>query len=124
MLKIIYIGMGGFIGAVLRYWISGITYDKFGISFPYGTFVVNITGAFILGLFIALTENRFILHPSLKVAITIGILGAFTTFSTFCYETVALIQTGNFVKAFLNIVLSVLIGLIAILAGIKTGNYI
>ena len=124
MIKILYIGIGGFVGAILRYWISGITYNKFGIAFPYGTFVVNVIGAFILGLLITLTESRFIIHPTLKVAITIGILGAFTTFSTFCYETVALLQTGDFLKAFLNIFLSLLFGIAAILAGIKIGNYI
>ncbi len=124
MIKILYIGIGGFIGAVLRYWLSGITYDKFGTAFPYGTFVVNIIGAFILGLLITLTESRFVMHPTLKVAITIGILGAFTTFSTFCYETVALLQTGDFFKAFLNIFFSLLFGIVAILAGIKIGNYI
>ena len=124
MIKILFIGIGGFIGAVMRYWISGITYDKFGISFPYGTFAVNIIGAFILGLLITLSETRFILHPNLKIALTVGILGAFTTFSTFCYETVALMQTGDFYKAFLNIFLSLLVGIIAVLLGIKAGSYI
>lgn len=124
MEKILFIGSGGFIGAVMRYWISGWVYEKWGTAYPYGTFVVNIAGAFLLGLIMSATEEHLVLPAHIKMAVTVGILGAFTTFSTFCYESMMLIQEGNVLRAFLNIAVSLLVGLVFVFVGIKAGKLI
>lgn len=121
MIKLLAIGIGGFIGALLRYGISGWVYSFSESGFPSGTLVVNIIGAFILGLVAGLAE-RHIMHPNLKLFLTIGVLGAFTTFSTFSYETIMLLQVSSYLKAFLNVSLSVLFGLAAAFLGLAAGK--
>jgi CrcB protein len=93
---------------VLRYWLSGAVYRYFAPTFPVGTLVVNVTGCLIIGLFMALFEERFLVQPLLRVFLTIGVLGGFTTFSTFSYETIALLRDGSVMFASLNILLSVI----------------
>jgi len=124
MQKILFVGIGGFVGAVLRYFVSGLVYEKWGTSFPYGTLVVNITGSFILGFAMSITNEHLFISPNLKLTLTVGILGAFTTFSTFCYESITLIQMGNNLRALLNIFISVLLGLTFVFIGIKTGKLV
>lgn len=121
MTKILAIGMGGFVGALLRYTISGWIYSFSDSNFPSGTLAVNIIGAFILGLVVGLAE-RYIMHPNLKLFLTIGVLGAFTIFSTFSYETIMLLQVSSYLKAFLNVSLSVLFGLAAAFLGLAAGK--
>ncbi|RMI03600.1 MAG: fluoride efflux transporter CrcB [Calditrichaeota bacterium] len=123
MIKILAIGAGGFAGAILRYWISGWVYAFTQSDFPIGTLVVNAAGSFLLGLFMGYSE-QLILSPTLKAMITIGLLGAFTTFSTFSYETVMLLRVGAPMKAFLNIVLSILLGLTLAFVGLVVGKNI
>ena len=124
MFKILAIGLGGFIGAIMRYGISGWVYEKVGENFPHGTLVVNLVGSLILGFFMALSESRIQINPVLKVSVTIGVLGALTTFSTFSYETFSLLQMGQVQKAFINISVSVLLGLLAIWLGIIAAKFI
>ena len=124
MFKILAIGLGGFIGAIMRYGISGWVYEKVGENFPHGTLVVNLIGSLILGFFMALSESRIQINPVLKVTITIGVLGALTTFSTFSYETFSLLQMGQVQRAFINISVSVLLGLLAIWLGIIAAKFI
>ncbi len=118
MFNLLFIGIGGFIGAVARYLLSGLFYNILGDRFPYGTFAVNIIGCLLLGFFLTLTEGKFIISPQVRSFIVIGILGAFTTFSTFSYETFALLQSGLYSSAILNIFLSVIISLAAVWGGI------
>ncbi len=118
MFNLLLIGIGGFIGAVARYLLSGLFYNIFGDRFPYGTFAVNIIGCLLLGFFLTLTEGKFIISPQVRSFFAIGILGAFTTFSTFSYETFALLQSGLYSSAILNIILSVIISLAAVWGGI------
>ena len=118
MINLLLIGVGGFIGAVLRYIISGFFYDFYGDKFPYGTLAVNIIGCFVLGFFITLAEGKFIISPQMRSFVAIGLLGAFTTFSTFSFETLALLQNELYTSAFLNIFISVLAGIFAVWAGI------
>lgn len=118
MMNFVIIGLGGFIGAVLRYIISGIFYDYYGDKFPYGTLAVNIIGCFFLGFFITIAEGKFIVSPQMRSFIAIGLLGAFTTFSTFSFETLVLLQEELYVSAFLNILISVIVGLFAVWLGI------
>lgn len=124
MENIIIIGLGGFIGAVLRYQVSGWAYQAMGTDFPYGTLVVNIAGSFVLGLFLTLAEGKFMVSPVMRSFIAIGILGAFTTFSTFSFETVQLMQSGSYISAVLNIVLSLALGIPAVMGGILIAKFI
>ncbi len=123
MMKLFSIGMGGFFGAVLRYWISGWVYSFYRTDFPLGTMVVNIVGSFALGLIIGLTEHH-ILNPNIRLFMTIGLMGAFTTFSTFSYETIMLLQVNSYGKALLNIGISLFAGLLAALVGLFLGRLV
>ena len=100
--------LGGGIGAAARYWLSGLIHERLGSGFPYGTLVVNIMGCFIIGLVMGSMQERFLSHPSLRLFLTIGILGGFTTFSSFSYETIAMLKDGEIAFASLNILASVL----------------
>jgi len=121
MREILWVGIGGFIGANARYllgvWIGG----RMGGSFPYGTFVINVTGSFILGLIMGLVESRA-LSPIVRLATGVGFVGAYTTFSTFTYETIRLIEGGSWLLAGLNIGGSLLVGLAAVILGLATGR--
>lgn len=114
--------IGGGIGAVLRYWLSGVVPRYLGSSFPYGILTVNIVGCFFIGFLMALLNERFLMDPSLRIFLTIGILGGFTTFSTFSYETFAMIHESEFLKAGLYVVLSVLLSLSATYVGSILGK--
>ena len=124
MLNLIIIGIGGFIGAILRYIISGFFYDLYGDKFPYGTLAVNLIGCFALGFFITMAEGKFIISPQMRSFAAIGLLGAFTTFSTFSFETLALLQNELYTSAFFNILISVIVGLIAVWAGMVLAKLI
>lgn len=99
--------VGGGIGASARYWIQGLVHQKWGTDFPTGTLLVNIAGCFLIGFLMSTLEDRFVLYPSLRIFLTIGILGGFTTFSTFSFETMAMLRDGEVFYATANIFLSV-----------------
>lgn len=117
MIRMLTLGIGGFLGAVGRYWLSGIVYRLLGSNFPYGTLFVNVLGCFLLGLSASLTEERFLVGPTMRAFLNIGLLGAFTTFSTFSYETVELLRIGNHLPAMANVAVSLLTGLAAVYIG-------
>ncbi len=99
--------MGGALGAVLRYSISSGIYHWFGRSFPYGTLVVNLLGSLAIGLLSILLLEKFNVSQDLRLGIVVGVLGALTTFSTFSWDTLHLIEQGFIEKAFLNVLLNV-----------------
>jgi len=111
-----YVALGGALGALARYGISGWVYDRMGESFPWGTLVVNLLGCLVLGVAIRWLQVTAV-APGVRPFLTIGLLGAFTTFSTFSYETVALLQEGQWLRAGLYVGGSVALGLIAMMAG-------
>jgi CrcB protein len=88
--------VGGGIGASARYYLSGAVYRWLPANFPYGNLAVNIIGCFVIGILMTSLEERFIVTPALRVFLTVGILGGFTTFSSFSYETVSLIRDGRY----------------------------
>ena len=94
------------------------------MAFPFGTFVINITGSFILGLFMTLATERYVLPPAVRLMVPIGFVGAYTTFSAFEYETFALMRTGSFLMALLNVVLSVVAGFVAVYLGARLGRFL
>lgn len=95
-----------------------------GTRFPYGTFVINISGSFLIGLILTLLAEKTQWGPNWRYLIPIGFIGAYTTFSTFEYETLRTVQDGQFLIAFLNITLSVVLGFAAVWAGVAAGRAI
>ncbi len=114
----------GAFGCLTRYLISGWVYAALGRSFPYGTFVVNILGAFIIGLLMEFGIRSTLIPPTLRMGITVGFLGGLTTFSTFSYETFRLLEEGDFITASTNVMLSVLVCLLFTWMGITTARYL
>ena len=101
---ILFIGLGGFIGANLRYLI-GVYINKYSHEMT-GTLIVNITGSFLIALFYGYISQKYVVNDSLKYFFPIGLLGSYTTFSTFSYTTLILINEGNYIRAGMNISLS------------------
>ncbi|MFZ1081308.1 MAG: fluoride efflux transporter CrcB [Candidatus Kryptoniota bacterium] len=116
--------IGGGIGAVFRYLLAGWIYRVIGTDFPYGTLVVNVLGCFVIGLFLMMAENRFLISPSVRTFIAVGIIGGFTTFSTFNFETLELLKNGTFALGLLNIGASIVLGLSATWVGAIIGRII
>lgn len=112
------VAFGGALGAVARFWIGNLVHERFPTSFPLGTLIINVTGSFIVGFFLTLVSERVNLHPHWRLAVAVGFVGAYTTFSTFEYETFKLLEAGSPAAAFLNVVVSLLLGFAAVWAGI------
>ncbi len=124
MEKFLIISAGAVLGANARYLISDWAARKLSVGFPYGTFIINLTGSLLIGLFLTLATERFVVDPRLRLFITIGFLGAYTTFSTYAYESFTLIYQGQWLAGMLNLLGSVLLGVAAVGAGIFLGKLI
>lgn len=112
------VGSGGFIGAVMRYGLSGLVHKKIPLStFPYGTLVVNLVGCFAIGLLIGMLESRQMFGPGFRRFMLIGLIGGFTTYSTFGYETFALLRSAEVLRAIANVSLHVVLGVALVFAG-------
>ncbi len=118
MLEIISVAVGGGMGATARYLISSWAVARFGAEFPYGTLMVNIAGCFIIGAFMTIATERLIVSPYWRLFITVGFVGGLTTFSSFSYETMHLLQEADTIRAAYNIGLNMLVGFIATWLGI------
>jgi CrcB protein len=116
------VGAGGFFGAISRYviddWVSGLT----GGRFPWGTLVINLSGSFVLGLLFALTVERAALPSTIRAPILVGFIGAYTTFSTLTLESWRLVEDGSWALAIGNLGGSMLLGLVAVVAGLTLGR--
>ncbi|KIH76461.1 camphor resistance protein CrcB [Geoalkalibacter ferrihydriticus] len=108
-MKLFYIALFGACGCVARYWVSLRVYALAGVGLPYGTLSVNILGSFLLGLLMEIEWRSGFLSADLRTGLAVGFLGGFTTFSTFSYETLRLLEKGNLVQAGANIVLNVVV---------------
>jgi CrcB protein len=120
--KYLLVGIGGFLGANARYLLGSWIAQRYGTSFPYGTLVINVSGSFIIGFFLVLISERFVLHPNWRLFFAVGFLGAYTTFSTFSFESLALIQGGSWLLGLANVIGSVLLGLVAALIGMAVAR--
>ncbi|MDD2581152.1 MAG: fluoride efflux transporter CrcB [Desulfuromonadaceae bacterium] len=107
-------------GGLTRYYLSGWIYSLLGRAFPYGTFAVNIIGAYLIGLIMELGLRSTVIPDTLRLGLTVGFLGGLTTFSTFSYETLSLLEDGQFFVAFANIMASVAACLLFTWLGIVT----
>lgn len=112
------IAAGGALGAVARYWMSSGVHAVLGRDFPYGTLLVNVSGSMLMGVMFVFLNERMDVPVEWRASILIGLLGAFTTFSTFSMETLNLLETGEHVKAGLNVLASVLLCLLACWTGV------
>jgi fluoride exporter len=122
--KILLSGLGGFIGSALRYCISLMAYRVFGQTFPYGTLFVNVLGCLLIGFVMAIFEDRFVFSANSRIFITIGILGGFTTFSSFSYETIVLLREGSYLLGTANVLLNVFLCLGVTVIGLIIGKLV
>jgi CrcB protein len=120
--QVLVIAAGGAAGAVLRYWVSSGVYALAGRDFPYGTLVVNVLGSLVMGLLFVFLVERMDVDPLWRAGLLIGLLGAFTTFSTFSMETLALLEQGEAARALANVGLSVLLCVAAAWLGVLLGR--
>jgi CrcB protein len=122
MIKYLMIATGGAVGSMLRFWVGGSVSDRLGSRFPYGTFAVNCTGSFLIGLIITLIAERANVNPNWRYLIGVGFIGGYTTFSAFEFETFQSMQEGKMLVASLNVILSVTVGLICVWLGFEAAR--
>ncbi|MFZ2361067.1 MAG: fluoride efflux transporter CrcB [Anaerolineae bacterium] len=112
------IGAGAFIGANLRYLVQTWSAARFGPDWPAGTLLVNVSGSFVLAFFVTLTTTRLIVSPNTRLFVTVGLLGGYTTFSSYMVETLNLMQTGRWMPTLFYFLGNVVLGLIAAILGV------
>jgi CrcB protein len=118
MTEIALVAIGGGIGATARYLISLLAADRFGVSFPYGTLIVNLVGCLIIGAFMTAATERFVASPHWRLFVTVGFTGGLTTFSSFSYETFSLLGEGDVFLALSNVLLNMILAFLATWMGI------
>ncbi len=123
MQRLLWISLGGAIGTGARYLVGGWAMKLFGSGFPYGTFAVNLLGSFLLAVLMYLGTNTEWMSPTLRMAVTTGMMGGFTTYSTFSYETMSYMHDGAWSMGLLNIAVTVLVCLGASFLGLAVGRY-
>lgn len=114
--------MGGFVGANARYLLDVWVTNRWPSFFPWGTFAINLSGSFILGFFMAFALERPWMNPQARLLFAVGFVGAYTTFSTYAYQSLRLVQGGEIALAALYIIGSVVLGLVAVFAGVALGS--
>ena len=114
---ILFIGTGGFLGTVARFLISKFSQQMFQTTFPLGTMIVNLTGCFLLGVIYGLMERGEVFSSDVRLFLTVGFCGGFTTFSTFAFENANMLRDGNLTQVAFYTGISVLLGIAALIAG-------
>lgn len=120
--KFIMLGIGGAAGTLARYGLSGLVQRLIGTSFPIGTFAVNMLGCLFFGALWSYFENRIGLGSELRLMVLTGFMGAFTTFSTYMFETATLVQPAQYFMAGLNVIGQSVLGLVLVFAGLALGR--
>ena len=118
MQKYFFIALGGSLGSLARYWVGSTVAGRMGTRFPFGTFVINITACIIIGFSLAFLARRTELNPAWRFLVPVGFIGAYSTFSTFEWETYSNLQAGAFLIAGLYVILSLLLGLVGVWFGV------
>ena len=116
------ITFGAIVGANARYLVGSLVAQHLGAEFPYGTLLINVSGSFLIGLFLALVSNRFQVDPLWRLGVVTGLLGSYTTFSAYTYETAELLRTGAYLAGLVYLLGSVVAGLVAVFAGLALGE--
>ena len=124
MVKLFAVALGGSIGAATRYLVSTWAAERFGSDFPYGTLIVNVVGCFIIGACLVLVTERVIANPYWRLIVAVGFLGGLTTFSSFGYETLKMVEDSQLLWAAYNIMANVLFGLLATWLGMTAARAI
>lgn len=122
-MRILWLAVAGAIGTLLRYWFGGFVQRAYGGVFPWGTFAVNMAGCFLFGLVWTMAEERLVISGGARTVLLIGFMGAFTTFSTFMFETGELLRDSQTLVAILNIALQNVCGIIFLFLGIVAGRF-
>jgi len=117
-MQLFYIGVFGALGCLARYFVSGWTYGLLGRGLPYGTLAVNVFGSFLLGLIMEGSLRSSLLSPEVRMGLTVGFMGGFTTFSTFSFETCRLLEEGSLLQAGVNVLLNVVVCIVFAALGI------
>lgn len=117
MQRLLYVGIGGFIGALLRYTISMQSSKFLGTTFPYGTLIANIIGGILIGIVMEVGLTSQVISPNLRLFLTSGVIGSLTVFSTFSYETITLFNDGSYVLASLNAFLNLFLSFLGVIVG-------
>ncbi len=123
-IKILYIALAGAAGTLCRYWLGGFVQKSFNMAFPLGTAVVNMAGCLVFGILWAIFENRLAVSGQMRIIVFIGFFGAFTTFSSFMFETIQLLDESQWLWAIGNIIMQNILGLICILIGLAIGRLV
>lgn len=123
-LKLLYLGLAGAAGTLARYGLSGLVARSVGTTFPWGTAAVNLVGCLFFGLLWAFFEDRLAVSGQVRMILFVGFFGAFTTFSTFAFETCQLLDDSQWVWAAGNFLLQTMVGLIAVMAGLTVGKWL
>lgn len=118
---VVLVGIGGALGAIARYWVNGLAVTHFGSSLM-GTFFANASGSFVLGFLVGILSSNPTWAPETRIFLAVGFLGSYTTFSTLTVATVQLLQKGDVSTAAINLVTSVVVGLIAAITGLLIGK--
>ncbi len=125
LVQLALVGCGGFLGSAARFALGGVVQRWFPMStFPWGTLTVNVVGCLVIGVLGGLMELRQVLGPSQRIFLLIGVLGGFTTFSTFAYETLGLVHGAEFARALVNAGAHLLLGLVAVWVGYVGAQYL
>lgn len=122
MEKYLWISLGAILGANARFIIGNWAAERWGTSFPFGTLIINLSGSLLLGIFLAFATERALVDPRYRQLIAVGFLGAYTTFSTYTYESVTLMLGGSWVAGLLNLLGSAVLGTLAVGVGIMIGR--
>jgi CrcB protein len=116
------VGIGGFVGSIARFWLGSYITYRLGARFPYGTFVINVSGSFLIGLAVTLLAEWSHWSANLLYLIPIGFIGGYTTFSTFELEAFRSLRSGDVLLSLLYVILSVTVGFLAVWLGVVTGR--
>lgn len=120
--KYLLTGIGGFLGAIARLWVGTFILNRFGARFPYGTFVINMSGCLVIGVALTILNERLNLNPAWRYLLPIGFVGAYTTFSSFEYEAFSGYQSGGWQIPLLYVTSSVVVGFLCVWIGVAIGK--
>lgn len=122
MLDVVLVGSGGFLGANARYLLAKAIAERYGTAFPYGTLLINVTGSLIIGVLLTYLTDRANISPNYRLLFVVGFLGAYTTFSTYTYDALTLIQNNDWPRALLYFGSTIVLGMAAVTVGMWIGR--